>query len=277
MVPVPMADGQTIYVHVRGEGPPVVLLHEWASDHAVWGPVIAELAREVTVYAWDARGHGRSRLVPGAGSPVVDRMAMDMAEMIAHFDLTAPAVVGHSMGALTLWAYLARFGCARLGRLCIIDQSPCLITDHDWAFGIYGDFSHQRNRQMIEHLRRDFAETVLRLIADGLNARARVQYEANTRGIQKLRQRFAGLDPIPLIACWESLTAVDYRPVLARMTAPTLLVYGGESNFYPSGTGTYVRDAAPDAVLRVYPGADHSPHVGAPQRFADDLRALLAR
>jgi non-heme chloroperoxidase len=52
---------------------------------------------------------------------------------------------------------------------------------------------------------------------------------------------------------------------------PALLVYVSESNFYPPATGPWVRDAVPFAELLVYEGADHSPHVAQPDRFAADL------
>jgi non-heme chloroperoxidase len=39
------------------------------------------------------------------------------------------------MGALTLWTYIARYGCGMLGSIGVIDQSPRLITDADWQLG----------------------------------------------------------------------------------------------------------------------------------------------
>jgi pimeloyl-ACP methyl ester carboxylesterase len=73
-----------------------------------------------------------------------------------------------------------------------------------------------------------------------------------------------------------SLAAADYRDVLGKIDVPVLLVYGGESNFYGKRTAEYVRDRIPGAVLRIYEGADHSPHQSEPERFVRDLLAFIA-
>ena len=51
-------DGERIHVWVSGVGPPMVLLHEWASSHAIWESLVGGLGGHFTVYRWDARGHG---------------------------------------------------------------------------------------------------------------------------------------------------------------------------------------------------------------------------
>ena len=108
----PADDGEELFVQVTGHGPPVVLLHEWGSSHRVWEPIAHRLIERCTVYRWDARGHAGHR--PGPGRPVsIWRMADDLANLLDHFGLDRPVVVGHSMGALTLWAYIGRHGCGR--------------------------------------------------------------------------------------------------------------------------------------------------------------------
>lgn len=43
--------------------------------------------------------------------PTVERMAQDIRSLMAHYDLEYPVLVGHSMGALTVWEYVRQFGC----------------------------------------------------------------------------------------------------------------------------------------------------------------------
>lgn len=273
------ADGQEIQVQISGKltseqslapGHSMVLLHEWASSHRVWEPIAHRLAEHFTIYRWDARGHGDSRPPPG-GAVTVEKMADDLAHLIDHFRLHRPLVVGHSMGALTLWSYVARHGCDRLGKICVIDQSPRLNTDADWTLGIYGDWPRPRDDAFIDAMRRDFVTAVVELISCGLNRAARQRYEHHHPGIDRLRTYLAHLDPVPLIEVWPTLSRTDFRPALAHITVPALLVYGGQSNYYPPATGSYVKDAIKMANLTVYDDADHSPHVGYPDRFAKDL------
>lgn len=273
-------DGEEIRVQVEGEGPPIVLLHEWASSHRVWEPIAQRLHDRFTIYRWDARGqHGHGESLPPVSDTrevTLPRMAGDLRNLLDHFGLQRPVVVGHSMGALTLWAYIARYGCGRLSRVGIVDQSPRLVTDDQWTLGIYGDWTPARDAAFLADMRADFVEAVVRLVCQGLNRRARERFEAQHAGIERMRTYLAMLDHQPLIEVWPSLSAADFRLVLPTIDVPALLVYGAASNYYPPATGVFVRDAIPSAELGVYEGADHSPHVAQPDRFAADLARFAA-
>ncbi len=274
---VTVEDGETLEVLVRGHGPPLVLLHGWAADLAIWSRLTEHLTHDHTVYAWTARGHGVPRPHAGGGSepPVVARMASDLAAVIAHFKLERPTLVGHSMGAMVAWQMAADHGLEAIGRLCLIDQTPRLVTDEGWRLGIYGDWSRERDQAFVDDLRADFAETVLRLISLGHNAAARHHYQLNSRGIQRMREMLRGREPEPHITCWRSLTAADYRPLLPSLTVPVMLVYGGASNYYGPETAAYVASRISGAALHVFDGADHSPHLADRDRFLGLLRGFI--
>ncbi|MFO1128136.1 MAG: alpha/beta fold hydrolase [Rhodospirillales bacterium] len=155
------SDGAEIFLKIDGQGPPVVLLHEWASSHRVWEGITHRLSDRFTVYRWDARGHAGhdSPHAPGRDRQVtLDRMADDLADLLDHYRLDAPTVVGHSMGALTLWTHIARHGCGRIGRIGILDQSPRLITDASWKLGIYGDWPKERDDRFVAAMEADFVQ-----------------------------------------------------------------------------------------------------------------------
>lgn len=267
------ADGETLHYARNGEGPPVVMLHGWTASHAEWSPLVRALSAERTVIRWDARGHGGpGRAVQSA--PTAGRMADDLAALLAHESVEAATLVGHSMGALTAWEYFRRHGGARISRVVLVDQSPKLLTDAGWTHGIYGDFDEARSRAFLADLERDFAESVLRLAAYGLNPHARGRYEAGSRGWAFAREALRRLEPAPLIACWRSLVAGDWRDVLPRMGVPALLVHGGASNFYGEDTAREVHSRIPGSHLEIYPMADHSPHLAAPERFAREVLAF---
>lgn len=263
-------DGEKLHLQITGEGSPIVLLHGWTSSSQDWFPFLSALAPHHRIFRWDARGHGGHRQT-SANLPTVQRMAKDLRNLVEHFELTDITAVGHSMGALTLWQYIQDFGTEHLGKVCFIDQSPKLLTDCTWQHGIYGDFDLERSRTFLASLNEDFAETVLKLTAFGLNSRAFSKYRENATGWEKSRQNLKRLDPAPLIACWESLTAADYRKVLERISIPAMLLYGGESNFYRTEAAHYVAKLIPQAILHIYEGTDHSPHLWQRERFAHDL------
>lgn len=267
-------DGAKIHLKISGEGSPVVMLHGWTSNHQEWFPFLPALHLRHKIFRWDARGHGGHDLGQHA-APTVERMAKDLANLLEHYELEDVCIVGHSMGALTLWQYIRDFGTQKLSRLCFIDQSPKLLTDDTWSHGIYGDFDTRKSAEMMSWLREDFAEAVLKLTAFGLNVRAKEKYLSGASGWEKSRSALRAQSPKPLIDCWASLTAADYRDVLGKIDVPSMLIYGGESNFYGKPTAHFVAEQIPNAILHIYEGTDHSPHQWQRDRFANDLMAFI--
>jgi pimeloyl-ACP methyl ester carboxylesterase len=267
-------DGAKIHLKISGNGSPIVMLHGWTSSHQEWFPFLETLNPEHQVYRWDARGHGGHPLGDKA-TPTAERMARDLANLLEHYQLDNVTAVGHSMGALTLWQYIRDFGTQRISKVCFVDQSPKLVTDDTWQHGIYGDFDASKARDMANWLNDDFPEAVLKLTAFGLNQRARQKYLDGASGWEKSRAMLRSQDPLPLIACWHSLTAADYRDVLKNIDIPAMLIYGGESNFYRTDTAHYVARQIPDAILHIYEGTDHSPHQWNRERFTKDLLQFI--
>ena len=267
-------DGEALHVHLTGNGTPLLLLHGWTASHAAWSPLITPLASHCRLLRPDARGHNGHALQVNA-APDVRRLARDVINLLDHYEINRVAAVGHSMGALTLWQCIRDFGTRRFSQLAFIDQSPKLLTADNWQGGIYGDFDAERSQRFVDDLGKDFAESVLRLVALGRNAKARETYLRNTSGWRAAREALRHLAPAPLISIWQSLVAADYRDVLPLIDVPTLLAYGGCSNFYTEETARYVAARIPQARLSFYAGADHGPHLAQPERFASELLELL--
>lgn len=89
------ADGVPLHVDVRGDGPPVVLVHGTTGSAADWGLVRRLLQSDFRVTTYDRRGRGRSG--DGAGYSF-DAEVDDLQALLA--SAGAPAhLVGHSYGA----------------------------------------------------------------------------------------------------------------------------------------------------------------------------------
>ena len=267
-------DGEQIHVHVSGSGTPILLLHGWTANHASWAPLVAPLSQHFRLLRPDARAHGGHALTVNH-EPDVKRLARDIINLLDHFEIERIAAVGHSMGALTLWQCLQDFGTERFSHLAFIDQSPKLMTDDTWNAGIYGDFDSARAQRLIDDLESDFVEAVLRLIAFGLNDKARETYLRNSSGWRAARDALRNINPQSAIAIWKSLASADYRVVLPTIKVPTLLAYGTSSNFYPAETARFVASHMPQAKLSLYEGADHGPHLLQPDRFTRELVELI--
>lgn len=252
----------------------MILLHSWAGSHQDWKRLLPALNEQYQTYAWDAKGHGQS-IVSGEGPVTIEQMAHDLHELIIHHQLDNIVLVGHSMGAFVLWSYLKSYGQDRVSKIVILDQSPKLLTDPTWDKGIYGDFDHHKNQHFLSDLRIDFAETLLRLWANGHNTQTKQAYENNGSFIQMLRSYYQKLDPKPLIEVWESLVQQDFRDFLSDIQCPALLVYGGKSNYYSHETAHFVKKNITNSRLEIYENGDHAPHLNEPERFLKDLMAFL--
>jgi pimeloyl-ACP methyl ester carboxylesterase len=266
-------DGEPLHVSITGKGSPLLLLHGWTASHAAWSPLLEQLSQRHQLIRPDARGHGGHSLSV-TQTPDVARLARDVLNLLDHLGIAQATIAGHSMGALTLWQFIRDFGTSRLANICLLDQSPKLVTDMQWRMGIYGAFSGEDSGQLIDDLTKDWPDSVLRLVANGLNDKARSTYLRNTSGWRAMRLELSRYDPGPLIAIWKSLVAADFRDVLPRIDVPTLLVYGCQSNFYTMDTARYVAARISGSVLHLYEDADHCPHLLQPQRFLEDFEAF---
>ncbi len=99
-------DGITLaadYYHHDGNRRVVLLLHGGGQNRHAWTASAARLhARGYTVVAYDTRGHGDSDWDP-AGRYDVERLASDLVAVRDYFSAsTPPAVVGASLGGMTI-------------------------------------------------------------------------------------------------------------------------------------------------------------------------------
>jgi pimeloyl-ACP methyl ester carboxylesterase len=84
----------------------LVLQHGFSDNGLCWLPVAEELAAEYDILMPDARGHGRSARV--ARGQQIDQAA-DLAELLQALGIEKATLAGHSMGAMIVSEFGARF------------------------------------------------------------------------------------------------------------------------------------------------------------------------
>jgi pimeloyl-ACP methyl ester carboxylesterase len=95
-LPTTEVNGARIYFEEQGEGFPLVLLHPWPTDHAMWMfqvPVFAESYRVITP---DSRGLGSSEK---KGDYSLATLARDVEGLLSTLGVRRAFVVGSSLGA----------------------------------------------------------------------------------------------------------------------------------------------------------------------------------
>jgi pimeloyl-ACP methyl ester carboxylesterase len=102
-----------------GSGRELLLLHGGADNVEIWRDLAPLLAADFRMFAYDARGHGRSP-TPEAAS--VEQMVDDVFSVADELELDRPVLVGHSMGGVN--ALLAAATDDRFGGVVALDAVP---------------------------------------------------------------------------------------------------------------------------------------------------------
>lgn len=90
-------NGVRTFYEEYGSGEPVVLVHGLGGTGTdIWKKVIAPLAEEFRVVAYDLRGSGKTDVTPGPYS--VELLADDLDGLVSGLGLERVALLGHSLG-----------------------------------------------------------------------------------------------------------------------------------------------------------------------------------
>lgn len=132
---VPTADGVEVATHqLGGRGAPLVMAHAAGFHGLVLAPLAHHLAGEFRCAAYDARGHGDTRLPAGRDLDWYG-LAADVLAVVDGLSLDRPYGFGHSSGATAvLMAEQARpgtFAAIYCFEPVIVAADPPLGRDHD--------------------------------------------------------------------------------------------------------------------------------------------------
>lgn len=92
---VSVGEDTDLYYQAVGEGPPVVFLHGFSTNHLSWWQQLPAFSEEYRCIAVDQRRFGLSTDGDGRG---VDAFVDDLLALFDALDVDRAAVVGHSMG-----------------------------------------------------------------------------------------------------------------------------------------------------------------------------------
>jgi len=90
------SDDADIAYEIRGNGPPVVLLHPFPCNHEFWNPVAAAFESRYRLILPDLRGHGDSGV--GEGPALMQKHASDIARVLDAAGIGRAIFIGCSIG-----------------------------------------------------------------------------------------------------------------------------------------------------------------------------------
>jgi pimeloyl-ACP methyl ester carboxylesterase len=254
------ARGHRIAYELKGEGPPLVLLHGYVGDRRMWRPQIDGLSDEFTVVAWDAPGYG------GSSDPPETFPLSDFADCLAAFidalGLGRPHVLGLSFGGgLALELYRRH---PELPLTLVLASAYA-----GWAGSLPAEVVEQRLQQALRLADQSPDQLVEELIptmfTDSAPAELVEEFTASVREFH----------PLGLRATSRAFAEADLRDVLPHVAVPTLLLYGDRDVRAPLDVARDLHAKIPGSRLVTLPGAGHVCNIDAPELFNRKLRAFL--
>jgi pimeloyl-ACP methyl ester carboxylesterase len=241
--------GVPLRYKVEGQGPPLLLLHSHFYTMRMWQPWVDELAGDFTLIRYDLTSHGLTG--PDPTDDYSRQRGIELAlGLLDHLGLNKVSVAGSSTGGALAW-YLAANAPERVDKLILINAPG---------------MPRVTNKYMERELP-DWGGYVLYLLPAAL-FKPFLQAPVVRREGNRLAefQRLLG---------WEK---GDVTPTLAKISAPTLIMWGENNPQLPvEHVGQYQQALtnAERVETRVYPGIGHVVPLEIPRQSARDVRAFL--
>lgn len=256
--------GGEVAADVFGEGPPVVLTHGAPASSYLWREVARRLARTNTVHVWDLLGYGESRATE---LPTIDLQARTLAELIDHWGLGGPALVGHDIGGATvLRAHLVHRAPAR--SLALLDAA--VLDPWITPFTLHMQRYEDAYRTMPHHVFDEIITTRLQDAAHNpMTPETLAGYHApwsGHEGQQRWIDQVMGTTPAH---------TQDVVTRLPRIDVPTLVLWGANDQWLEPATADRLAAAIPGARKATISGAGHFLPEDNPQDTASALLHFL--
>lgn len=248
------------HVEIIGQGEPLVLLHGWGMNSAVWQRIIKRLSGYRRLYLVDLSGMGNSQTV----SPyTLDRLGAAVAEVIPGVS----DVLGWSLGGLVAQR-IALDQPERVRSLILVGTSPCFVSKSNWEHGI----SAQHFEQFNAKFEQDFKSTLFNFLT------LQCMHAKDARAtIKQLRTAFEA-KPSPnqdaLNQSLHILLNTDLRSEIHLIRQPTLLIHGDRDTLAPVAAAHWLASSLNQAQLhqaklRIMAGAAHAPFLSHADAFCD--------
>lgn len=258
--PLPRAGAPTRLTW-RADGPAdastLVLAGSLGSTMAMWDPLVPLLRTDFRVVRCDLRGHGDS---PSPPAPyVIDDLGDDLVTLLDELGVRRAHLVGTSIGGMAALSAAARHG-ERIDRLVVIGASARFTDARPWV---------ERARRVLVEGPEAVAEPV---VARWTTPAWAADHADRRAGMEAMFRR---ADPAGYAGCCLALAAMDLRPSLGEIRAPTLVICGREDAATPPEHSEVIARGIAGAQLVLLDAAAHLPSIERPDRVAELVASHL--
>jgi 3-oxoadipate enol-lactonase len=232
------------------DAPVVVLSNSMGADLRMWDGIVDVLSEHFRVVRYDTRGHGQSPAAPGPYS--MDDLADDVVALLDTLGVEKAHLVGLSLGGM-MGMRLAARDPERIDRLVLLCTAAFLEVGPGYTERA-AQVRAQGTGSVAEGVvSRWFTPAYLEQHPD-----VRAHHEAMCAATSA--EGYAG-------SC-EAIAAMDLRPDLPQVTAPTLAIAGADDPATPPSYLREIADGVPDGRLVVVPDAAHLAAAQQPEAVA---------
>lgn len=245
--------GGRVHVLRGGAGAPVLFLHA-AGGAGQWHPFLQLLAGRFEVFAPDHPGFGGTDDLPEVEA--IDDLVYHYLDVIDRLGLDRPHIVGGSFGGW-IGAELAVAAPQAVGSLVLLGAVGLRLPEHPIA-----DLFLMNPDQVVDVLFHDPAKAAAVFPAD-----------PDVETILAIYRDMTALARF----CWTPFMCnpkLERR--LARITAPTQVVWAAADKLVPIAHGRRFAELIPGARLAVVPDCGHAMYFERPAEFAELTSAFLA-
>ncbi|MGH8506685.1 MAG: alpha/beta fold hydrolase [Stenotrophobium sp.] len=292
-----MRDGARLHYLDIGRGAPVVLLHGFAMQSAMWLPLIAPLAHRYRFILPDFRGWGQSHKLKLSAPTVLDQHAHDVADLLDGLGLDRVHLAGLSMGACTALQYNKLYGFDRVHAYLHMDQALCVPNKPDWQHGLLSGQQQQwfrrwreLNHQILaggrdipfkdipQHLRRELFNSLGDFIGHAF-------HQPLWRALRHVARYEQVMSRVMPTANWPIYIDTmetyingnyDWRDSATSIRVPTTVLVGMKSQLYPAEGQLKFTDYVPHARIVRVKNSGHVIPFEAPALFIREMARFLA-
>ncbi|WP_298955425.1 3-oxoadipate enol-lactonase [uncultured Methylobacterium sp.] len=260
-MPQIQANGTHLNYELSGpSGAPVVVFsNSLGTSLAMWDAVVPHLRGRYRILRYDTRGHGASE-VRDEPAEVAD-LADDLLGLLDALGIARAHVVGLSLGGMTGQALAAKAP-DRVQSLTLMATAAWMPTREAW--------DERAETVRAQGTQAIVAATMGRWFTPGFPDRA-------PDAVAAVSRQFVECDRHGYAVCCNAIGRMDLRPILGRITAPTLVIAGRDDPATPPAKSEEICAGIPQAELVVLPKAAHLLAVEQPEAAAAHLLGFLDR
>ena len=254
-------NGISIAYHDQGRGVPLVFLHAFPLNRAMWVDQEKALSSQFRVISIDLCGHGES------DAPLwrytLEQAADDVIGLLDHLSIRQAVFVGLSMGGYILFALYRRYADRVQGLVLANTRAQA-----DTVEGKEGRF------QMAQTAYKNGPSAIADIMIPKLLSPVTVQTNPELVGRVRTMIECNQVSGIAgdLMAMAER---PDSIPLLKQITCPTQIIVGELDLPTPPADAKLMADRIPDARLTIIPGAAHLSNLEQPDQFNETVRAFV--